>query len=54
MADNAGKYKVLKSKVAVAKANCIKALAKLEQTFDSYNKNRGNDVPVTRRRRIAA
>ena len=54
MADNGGKYKVLKSKVAVAKGNCTKALAKLEQTLDSYNKNRGNDVPVTRRRRIAA
>ena len=54
MAENAGKYKILKSKVAVGKANCTKALAKLEQTFYSYNKNRGNDVPVTRRRRIAA
>ena len=54
MAENDGKYNILKSKVAVGKANCTKALAKLEQTFDYYNKNRGTKVPVTRCRRIAA
>ena len=42
--ENAGKYKILKSKVAVSKANCTKA----------YNKNKGTEVPMTRRRRIAA
>ena len=48
MAENAGKYKILKSKVAVGKANCTKAMGKLEQTFDAYNKNKGTEVPMTR------
>ena len=29
-------------------------MVKLEQTFDAYNKNKGTEVPMTRRRRIAA
>ena len=48
MVENAGKYKILKSKVAVGKSNCTKAMVKLEQTFDAYNKNKGAEVPMTR------
>ena len=53
-AENAAKYKVLKSNYSIGKANCTKAMKKLEQTFDDYNKNKGTEVQVTKRMRIAA
>ena len=52
--ENTKAYKVQKSKFSVGKANCTKAMTKLESSFDDFCKNKGSDIPIMRRVRFAA